>query len=118
MALEQRRISPRMDLLMSPFSKEMRLMKEATLQPGGWTTLTFLALYGGNSKSASPNTRKRAHDEVVDPGPQIEPSSTLSGMCCGRDANGRLCTASGLGSPPVWSTSVSRDGGAWVSLRS
>src|ERR687898_641162 len=30
MALEQRRISPRMDLLMSPFSKEMRLMKEAT----------------------------------------------------------------------------------------
>jgi putative transposase len=30
MDLEQRRISPRMDLLMSPFSKEMRLMKEAT----------------------------------------------------------------------------------------
>jgi hypothetical protein len=28
--LEQRRISPRMDLPMSPFSKEMRLMKEAT----------------------------------------------------------------------------------------
>src|SRR5215216_5465510 len=30
MALEQRRISPRMDSLISPFSKEMRLMKEAT----------------------------------------------------------------------------------------
>src|SRR5215211_6940815 len=30
MDLEQRRISPRMDLLMSPFSKEMRLMKVAT----------------------------------------------------------------------------------------
>jgi hypothetical protein len=29
--LEQRRISPRMDLPMSPFSKEMRLMKEATI---------------------------------------------------------------------------------------
>jgi hypothetical protein len=39
-------------------------------------------------------------------------------MCCGRDANGKLCTASGLGSPPAWSTSVSRDGGAWASLRS
>ena len=36
----------------------------------------------------------------------------------GRDANGRLSTATGLGSPPVWSMSVSRDGGGWDSLRS
>jgi hypothetical protein len=93
-------------------------MREATTTRRVDYFITFLALCGGNSKSAYPNKRKRAHDEVVGPGPQIEPSSTPSGMCCGRDANGRLCTASGLGSPPVWSTSVSRDGGAWVSLRS
>ena len=30
MKVEQRRISPRMDVPMSPFSKEMHLMREAT----------------------------------------------------------------------------------------
>jgi hypothetical protein len=61
-------------------------------------------------KSTRRGGRPRASDRAV--------TSTPSGMCCGRDANGKLCTASGLGSPPVWSTSLSRDGGAWASLRS
>ena len=61
-------------------------------------------------KSTPRGGRPRASDRAV--------INTQIGMCCGRDANGRLCTAGGLGSPPVWSTSVSRDGEAWVSLRS
>src|SRR5215207_1314776 len=107
-----------MGLATFPHGEKRFAFLERLPQRGGWTTSTFPALYGGNSRSAYPNTGKRAHDEVVGPGPQIGPSSTPSGMCCGRDANGKLCTASGLGSPPVWSTSLSRDGGAWASLRS
>jgi hypothetical protein len=65
-------------------------------------------------KHRKKNTRRggrpRASDRAV--------INAQIGMCCGRDANGKLCTASGLGSPPAWSTSVSRDGGAWASLRS
>jgi transposase len=39
-------------------------------------------------------------------------------VLCGRDANGKPYIAIGLGSPQASSTSVSRDGGAWVCLRS
>jgi hypothetical protein len=62
------------------------------------------------TKSTRGGGRPRASDRAV--------INAQIGMCCGRAANGRLCTASGLGSAPVWSTSVSRDGGRWVSLRS
>jgi hypothetical protein len=59
-------------------------------------------------KSTRRGGRPRASDRAV--------INAIWYVLCGRDANGRLCTASGLGSPPVWSTSVSRDGGAWASL--
>src|SRR5215212_2607291 len=116
MDLEQRRISPRMDLLMSPFSKEMRLMREATtarrvdyfnLPRPLWRKLKK-CLPKHTKKSTPRGGRPRASDRAV--------INAIWYVLCGRDANGRLCTASGLGSPPVWFTSVSRDGGAWVSL--
>jgi len=61
-------------------------------------------------KSTPQGGRPRASDRAV--------INAQIGTCCGRGANGRLCTASGLGSAPVWSTSVSRGGGEWASSRS
>src|SRR5829696_1444236 len=78
----------------------MRLMREATTQRKVDYFRLPRPLWRKLKKYLPKHTKKSTPHEVVGPEPQIEPSSTPSGTCCGRDANGRLCTASGLGSPP------------------
>jgi uncharacterized protein YgiB involved in biofilm formation len=54
--------------------------------------------------------RPRASDRAV--------VNAQIGTYCGRDANGRRSTKTGLGSPPASSTSVSRGGGGQAYSRS
>jgi transposase len=62
------------------------------------------------NKSKKQGGRPRVSDRAV--------ANAIWYVLFGRDANGRLCTASGWESPPVSSTSVSRGGGRWASSRS
>src|SRR5215211_7036035 len=74
MDLEQRRISPRMDLPMSPFSKEMRLMREATTTRGVdyfnlprplWRKLKKCLPKEKNKRSSTKGGRPRASERAV-----------------------------------------------------
>src|ERR671912_2279430 len=74
MDLEQRRISPRRDFPMSPFSKEMRLMKEATttsrvdyfnLPRPLWRKLKKCLPKKNNKRRTTKGGRPRASDRAV-----------------------------------------------------
>src|SRR5215208_3427331 len=97
MKVEQRRISPRMGLPPSPFSKEMHLMREATTT----TKADYFCLprpLWRKLKKCLPKTRQRAAG-AADRELPTEPSSMPSGRCCGRDGSGRPSIVIGLESP-------------------
>jgi hypothetical protein len=98
MKVEQRRISPRMGLPPSPFSKEMHLMREATTTSNADYFRLPRPLWRKLKKCLPKKKRKRAGG-APDRELPTQPSSMPSATCCGRDASGRPSIAIGLGSP-------------------
>jgi|SRR5215208_1955913 hypothetical protein len=106
-----------MRLPISPSSKEMRLMREATTTRGVdyfhlprplWRKLK--KCLPKNKKKSTKGGRPRASDRAV--------INAQIGTCFGQDASGRPSIVIGLEFPQAWSMNASRGGGGWASSRS
>src|SRR4051795_10194090 len=113
MKLEERCISPKMGLPMSPFSKEMRLMSKPSTTRRKVDYFRLPRPLWRKLKKYLPKqnkSKKRRVAKAAARGLPTEPRSTVFGTTCsGVDANGRPSIRIGSGCPPASSTNVSRE---------